>query len=561
VRNLKLISEVARDLGIPRDALRPYGIYKAKIALSAVTEGAKRKRAKLVLVTAMTPTPAGEGKTVTAIGLSSALSRLGHRTVVCVRQPSLGPLFGVKGGAAGGGRSTVEPMQEINMRFTGDIDAVAASHNLLSAMLDNHLFHGNELHIDPQTISWNRTLDMDDRALRHVTVRPSGAKDSPGRDESFVITAASEVMTILSLSRNYVDLKERLGRIIVGFNEARQPIRAGDLTAQGAMAAILKEALEPNLAQTIDGTPALIHGGPFGNIATGTSSLISILLALSYADYCVVEAGFGSDLGAEKFFDIVARLGGFLVDAAVIVASIKALKYHSQQQQDPVINKVTREANLAGSEILASSTTSLSAGLENLEKHIENIRSFGILPVVALNRFSSDVDKEVELVRHSCEKIGVPFAVSEVFDHGASGGIELAKHVLAASQQPHANRPVYELEDTIDGKIKKIVRTIYGGKDAELSERALKDIQTIKDLGLERLPVCMAKTALSLSDDPKKLGRPSSFSVKVTHIGIAAGAGFVIPYMGDIMTMPGLPKHPAAERMDISDSGDISGVF
>jgi formate--tetrahydrofolate ligase len=559
---LKTISEVAQDLGVPQDFLHLYGHYKAKIELTALAEESAKRRAKLVLVTAITPTPAGEGKTVTAIGLASALSRLGHKSVVCIRQPSLGPLFGIKGGAAGGGKSTVEPMQEINMRFTGDIDAVAASHNLLSAMLDNHLFHGNELRIKPETITWNRTLDVNDRALRHVTVRPSGAKEGTQREDSFVITAASEVMALLSLSRNYHDLKERLGRILLGFNEGGQAVKASNLKSQGAMAALLKDALQPNLVQTSEGTPALIHGGPFGNIATGTSSLISILLGLSYADYCVVEAGFGSDLGAEKFFDIVARLGGFEVSTAVVVVSIKALKYHSQQQEST--NRKIIESNNEGamSRVLQPINVGpLSGGLENLQKHLENAKSYGVFPVVALNRFSSDTEDEIKLVRRKCEESGVLFAISDVFSEGAGGGIELAKQVVEAAEKPHANRPVYELEDRIEEKIEKIVRRIYGGTGAEFSETALKDLQMITELGFEKFPVCMAKTPLSLSDDPKKLGRPSSFTVKVNHIGISAGAGFVIPYMGAIMTMPGLPRHPIAEEIDLSDNGKITGMF
>jgi formate--tetrahydrofolate ligase len=534
---LKPIEEVAKDFGVPQNLLYLYGSYKAKIDLDALTSASEtNQKGRLVLITAITPTPSGEGKTVTAIGLASSLHRMGLKSVVCVRQPSLGPLFGIKGGAAGGGRATVEPMQEINMRFTGDIDAIAASHNLLSAMIDNHLFHGNDLRIKPETISWSRTLDMNDRALRHVTVRPSGTKEGVSREDSFVITAASEVMAVLSLSKTYHDLKERLSRIIVGFNEADEPVRAAELRAEGAMTALLKDAMKPNLVQTNEGTPALVHGGPFGNIATGTSSLASLLMGLNFADYCVVEAGFGSDLGAEKFFDIVARIGGFQVDAAVVVVSIKALKFHSQQDE------------------------LLSAGLENLEKHLGNVKSFGIIPIVALNKFSSDTQAEIKLVERKCEELGVPFAISDVYARGAEGGIELANNVTELVKKPHANRVVYELDDTIEQKIDKVVRGIYGGKDVDLSETALNDIARINNLGLAKFPICIAKTPLSLSDDPKKLGRPDSFKVRVTHVGISAGAGFVIPYMGDIMTMPGLPKHPLAEEIDLTASGEIIGL-
>jgi len=562
---LEKISEIASYLGIPNELVHPYGNYKAKIGLQALlgkkAEG--NQRSKLVLVTSMTPTPFGEGKTVIAIGLASALHRLGLRSVVCIRQPSLGPLFGIKGGAAGGGKSTVEPMNEINMRFTGDIDAVASAHNLLSAVVDNHIFHGNELEIDPKSITWRRTVDMNDRALRHIVVgldqrSKNGAPLS--RDDAFVITAASEAMAILCLAQTYRDLKERLGKMIVGFNRSGLPVRAGDLGVSGAMAAVLKNAMEPNLVQSSDGSPALVHGGPFGNIATGTSSLVSIQMGLAYADYCVVEAGFGSDLGAEKFFDIVARVGGFRVDAAVIVVSIRALKYHSQSSEKSYNANVRREEKSQLQSSLPGSP--LNGGIQNLEKHVENVKSFGLAPVVALNRFASDTDAEVNLVREACLYMGVQFEVSNVFSQGAQGGLALAQLVAEAAQtNSHSNLRIYESDDSFEEKVEKVVKKIYGGSGFAYTPAALQDLDRIQKLGFEKLPICMAKTPLSLSDDPKVVGRPDAFSVQLHHIGISAGAGFVIPYMGEIMTMPGLPKHPVAERIDITDSGEITGLF
>lgn len=557
---LKPINEIAADLGIPLEGLESYGNYKAKIKLETLqSAGNKRRRGKLILVTSINPTPQGEGKTVTAIGLSSALNRLGHRSVVCTRQPSLGPLFGIKGGAAGGGKSTVEPMLEINMRFTGDIDAVGAAHNLLSAMIDNHIFHGNELGINARTIRWSRTVDMNDRALRHVIVGLDTKNEGRSREDSFVITAASEVMAIVSLSNNYSDLKARLDEILLGFDSNRRPVKAKDLRASGAMSAILKDALEPNLVQTSDQTPALVHCGPFGNIATGTSSLVSILLGLYYSDYCVVEAGFGSDLGAEKFVDIVSRIGHFDVDAAVIVVSIKALKFHWASEE----LAGTESTSVGRNQMLESSVVRgvLSGGLANLQKHIENIRSFGIPPVVAINRFSTDTDDELKTVMDFCRDMDVPCATSNVFAEGANGGMDLAQLVSEVSSGHHTNITVYGITDDTKEKIEKVVHKVYGGSEVIYEQKALEDIATIRNLGLSESPICIAKTPSSLSDDPKKLGRPTSFSVRVSRIGISSGAGFSIPYMGEIMTMPGLPRHPAAEKMYLTDTGEISGVF
>ncbi|MHB8565554.1 MAG: formate--tetrahydrofolate ligase [Nitrososphaerales archaeon] len=529
---MRPIAEIARDLGLSPEQTSNYGKLVAKIALRS----SPRKRAKLVLVTAINPTPRGEGKTVTSIGLSMALNKLGHRAIICSRQPSLGPLFGVKGGAAGGGRSTLEPMQQINMHFTGDIDAISSAHNLLAAMIDNHIYQGNsEPRIEPKKITWRRTLDMNDRSLRHTTIGVGEKREGVERDDGFVITAASEVMTTLCLASGYSDLKDRLARIIIGYSPTDEPVRARDLLASGAMAALLRDALQPNLAQTCEGTPALIHGGPFGNIATGTCSLVSILLGLELSEYCVVEAGFGSDLGAEKFFDIVSRLGGFNVDAVLIVASVKALKYHGHER--------------------------LQSGLENLQKHIENMKTFGAAPVVAINRFSSDSDEELKIVAKFCFDLGVPSAVSEVFDKGGSGAIELASLVVEASKRKLIPRPVYEMDDKIEDKIWKVSTMVYGARDVEFTLKAREDLERISSLGLTGYPICVAKTPFSLSDDPKKLGRPRDFSVTVDGIDIASGPGFHVVKMGSVLMMPGLPPRPAAESFDLTIDGTIIGVF
>ena len=533
---LKPISQIAQELEIPENLLNLCGTFKSKITLGVLNHFGT-KRGKLVLVTAVTPTPYGEGKTVTSIGLSSALSKLGRRSVVCLRQPSLGPLFGVKGGAAGGGRATVEPMQEINMRFTGDIDAMAAAHNLLSSMIDNHIFHGNELKISPQSVTWKRTVDMNDRALRQVRVGLENSDKSVPRDDGYVITAASEVMSLLCLSESYADIRERLGRIVVGYNTSGEAVRAADLRANGAMAALLKEALQPNLCQTSEGTPAIVHGGPFGNVSTGTCSLVSILTGVRVADYCVVEAGFGSDLGAEKFFDIVSQAGKFNVDAAVLVVSVRGLKHHSQ------------------------GSPSMKEGLENLEKHIENIKTFGLVPVIAVNRFPADTDEEIRTVENACKNLGTSFAVSTVFECGAAGATDLAQLVIEAADKGYVSRPIYNPQESAEEKIRKIVTRIYGAEGADYEKSATEDLSIISKLGFGGLPVCVAKTALSLSDDPKKLGRPRSFRVNVSGVALASGAGLNIAHMGDIMTMPGLPKHPAAENIELLDDGTITGIF
>ena len=544
------ITNVAEALDIRPADLNQYGKWKAKISLDLVHEVVTRTPGKLILVTAMTPTPAGEGKTVTSIGISMALNRLGRNSVVCLRQPSLGPVFGVKGGAAGGGKSTVEPMLDINLRLNGDFDAIGSAHNLLSAMVDNHIFQGNDLGIDVHSISWKRTIDMNDRALRHIVIGLGGKNDGTPREDGFVIAAASEVMAILCISRDYADLKRRLGNIIVGYTKAgSHTVRASDFHAEGSMASLMKYAMEPNLVQTAEGTPALIHGGPFGNVALGTCSLASITFGLNRTEYAVVEAGFATDLGAEKFFDIVSREGGFKVDCAIIVASIRALQYHGSGAHSP------------GPE--ASPEEKLRMGLENLAKHIENIRLFGVEPVVAINKFASDSDDELRIVQDFCKNCGVLYAISTSFVEGSAGCLELAERAIEACENSgnNKNRPLYAFEESIQDKIEKIVTQIYGGRNAEFEPTAVRELRNIASLGLSDFPVCMAKTQLSLSDDPKKLGRPRDFTATVRDLVIAAGAGFIIADLGDIIAMPGLPVHPAAEKIDLDKFGTITGVF
>jgi formate--tetrahydrofolate ligase len=543
---LKPVIQVAEELGIPQDSLNLYGKWKAKIAFEAVRNLTRTKRGKLILVTAMTPTPFGEGKTVTAIGLGMGLAKLGRRSVICLRQPSLGPVFGIKGGAAGGGKSTVEPMQDINMGFTGDINALGVAHNLLAAVIDNHLFQGNELGIDWRTINWPRTMDMNDRALRSTVIGLGGKTDGIPRQDGFIITAASEVMAILCLSKDYADLKQRLGKITIGYTRDGKPVHASDLKVVGAMAAVLKDALEPNLVQTVEGTPALIHGGPFANIAHGTASLISIQLGLSLADYCVVEAGFGSDLGAEKFVDIASRVGGLNVDAAMVVASIRALRYHG---------------GVVKTQLNAPNPDAVKKGLGNLGKHIENVRSLGPMPIVALNKFQSDTEDEIQLVERFCRTQGIPFAISTVFEDGGQGAVGLARQAASAANQGQHSHPIYPLEALIEQKLEAIATAIYGARGVDYSQDAKKDIQRLNSLGLVNEPVCVAKTPLSLTDDPNKIGRPREFNVLVRRLHAATGAGFNIAYMGDIVVMPGLPKIPAAENIKLSDDGVVSGVF
>jgi len=543
---LKPVVEVAEELGIPPDSLNLYGKWKAKVPFEVAKRLSGSRRGKLILVTAMTPTPWGEGKTVTAIGLGMGLSKLGHRSVVCLRQPSMGPVFGIKGGAAGGGKSTVEPMQSINLGFTGDINAIGIAHNLLAAVIDNHLFQGNELGIDWRTINWPRTMDMNDRSLRSTVIGLGGKADGIPRQDGFIITAASEVMAILCLSRDYADLKERLGRITIGYTRDGKPIHAANLKAVGAMASVLKEAIEPNIVQTIEGTPVLIHGGPFANIAHGTASLISIKLGLSLADYCVVEAGFASDLGAEKFVDIACRVGDLNVDAAMIVASVRALRYHGGATK---------------TELNQPNPDAVRKGLSNLGKHIENVRTLGPMPIVALNKFRDDAEDEITLVESFCKGQGIPFAISTAYEEGGQGAVELARQAADAAKRSQRSKPLYPLEAPIEQKVEAIARDIYGASGVDYSQDAKKDLQRLNSLGLVNQPVCMAKTPLSLTDDPNKIGRPREFNVLVRRVHAATGAGFNITLMGDIVLMPGLPKVPVAENIKLDDDGTITGVF
>jgi formate--tetrahydrofolate ligase len=543
---LRPITEVAADIGLRPDDLDLYGKYKAKVSLELTTRNPK---GKLVLVTAINPTAAGEGKTTTSVGLAQALRRLGTNAVLCIREPSLGPVFGVKGGAAGGGYAQVLPMDDINLHFTGDFHAISSAHALLSAMLDNHLQQGNALNIDPRRITWPRTIDMNDRALRKVVIGLGGPAEGVVREERFVIIPASEIMAIVALATSAADLEHRLGNIIVGatYGAERKPVFARDLKANGAMAMLLKDAIRPNLVQTLEGGPAFVHAGPFGNIAHGCNSILATRAALAVGDVVVTEAGFGSDLGAEKFFDIKCRFGGLRPEAAVLVATIRALK----------MNGGARKTDLATEDLAA-----LRKGVVNLEHHIANVRQFGMELVVAINRFGTDTDAELEIVRAAAEKAGARVALCEVFAKGGEGGEALAREVLdilAGGKSEY--RPAYDVQMPIRDKIDAIVRKVYGGDGAEYSAKAERAIKYLESIGLGETPVCMAKTQYSLSDDAAKLGRPTGFRVTVNDVYPVAGAGFVVAQCGEIMTMPGLPKVPAAERMAIHPDGSISGLF
>ena len=499
-----------------------------------------------MLVTAINPTPAGEGKTTTTIGLGDALSRLGKKCVLALREPSLGPVMGVKGGAAGGGYSQVVPMDDINLHFTGDMHAITAANNLLSAMIDNHIHQGNELDIDVTNIVWKRVVDTNDRALRKIVVGMGGHINGVPREDGFMITVASEVMAILCLAKDMEDLKRRFGEIIIGYNRSGQPVKASDLHAEGAMAALMKDAIHPNLVQTLEHTPCLIHGGPFANIAHGCNSVQATRLAMKMADYTITEAGFGADLGAEKFMDIKCRMAGIKPDAVVIVATVRALKYNGGVKKTDL-----KEENV----------DALKKGIVNLEKHIENMKSFGVPVVVAVNRFDTDSDEELKLVIDRCAELGADCALSEVFAKGGEGGIELAEKVLAAMETPSEYKPVYDVNDSIADKINAVVTKIYGGNGVEYSNKAKKAIKKLEELGLDKKPVCMAKTQYSLSDDPSLLGRPEGFTVNVSEIRVSNGAGFIVAETGNIMVMPGLPKVPAANNIDIDNDGVISGLF
>ncbi len=544
---LKPIIEIGKELGLKDDELELYGKYKAKISLSVLERLKDRPNAKHILVTAINPTPMGEGKTTISIGLTQALNRLGKKTIVTLREPSLGPVFGIKGGAAGGGYSQVVPMEDINLHFTGDFHAVNSAHNLLAAMIDNHVHQGNELGIDVRRIAWRRAIDMNDRALRSIIVGLGGVSNGFPREDGFDITPASEIMAILGLSQSYTDLKERLGDIIVAYTRDRKPIRARDLNAHGAMAALLKDALKPNLVQTLENNPAIIHTGPFGNIAHGTNSILATKIALKLGEIVIQEAGFGADLGAEKFLNIVCPLGGFHPDAAVLVASIRALKYHGGKKKD---------------ELAQEDLEALKKGLPNLEKHIENLKKFGVNPVVALNSFPTDTKAEQDYVLSYLKDFGVPAALTEVWAKGGEGGIELAERVLEAIEKGSPNyHPLYKKEDPLEKKIEIIAKEVYGADGVDYVGRSKSQLKRYEQMGYGDAYICMAKTQYSLSDDPKALGRPTGFRITIREVRLSAGARFVVPITGDIMTMPGLPKVPAAVNVDIDESGRITGLF
>lgn len=543
---MREIYDVAKSAGIDDEFIEPYGKYKAKIDLSFVGKNAAR-RAKLVLVTAITPTPAGEGKTTTTIGLADGLRKIGKRSVVALREPSLGPVFGIKGGAAGGGYAQVVPMEDINLHFTGDFHAIGAANNLLAAMIDNHIHQGNALGIDPRKITWRRALDMNDRQLRSIVDGLGGKANGTPREDGFDITVASEIMAVFCLCESISDLKERLSRIVVGYTYDDKPVTAGQIGAVGAMAALLKDAIKPNLVQTLEGTPALVHGGPFANIAHGCNSVIATKTALALGEYAVTEAGFGADLGAEKFLDIKCRKSGLEPDAVVVVATVRALKMHGGAKK---------------TELEKEDIAALDAGLPNLLRHVSNIKDvFGLPCVVAVNRFPTDSDGEIDLIIKKCRELGVDAVLSTVWADGGDGGAELARRVVKLCEMPHNFRFAYDEKAPIAEKIETIVKKIYGGEGVSFSAAAKKDIDKLTSLGFGELPVCMAKTQYSFSDDATKLGAPSGFTVNVRSVKVSAGAGFIVALTGDIMTMPGLPKVPAAQHIDVDDSGKISGLF
>ena len=541
------IQDVAASLGIRQEELEFYGKYKAKLADSLIRRTAGNPDGKLVLVTAINPTPAGEGKTTTTVGLGDAMGLLGKKCVLALREPSMGPVMGIKGGAAGGGYSQVVPMEDINLHFTGDMHAISAANNLLSAMIDNHIHQGNSLDIDVANIVWKRVVDMNDRALRSVVVGLGGKVNGVPREDGFMITVASEIMAILCLANDLKDLKKRLGNIIIGYNRAGDPVTARDLQADGAMAVLLKDAIKPNLVQTLANTPCLIHGGPFANIAHGCNSVIATKLALKLSDYTITEAGFGADLGAEKFMDIKCRFAGLKPDAVVIVATVRALKYNG---------------GVPKADLKTPNVDALRAGIVNLKKHIENMQLYQVPVVVAVNRFDTDSDAELQTVMDTCAEYGVECALSEVFAKGGAGGVELAEKVVAAIEsKPSAYAPLYDENASIKDKINTIVTKIYGGKGAVYTPKAEKQIKRIEALGLDKKPVCMAKTQYSLSDNPALLGRPEGFQITVSTVRISNGAGFIVAETGDIMVMPGLPKEPAANRIDMDSDGKITGLF
>jgi formate--tetrahydrofolate ligase len=543
---MKPITEIAGLLHVNEDELIPYGRYKAKFSESLFERTKDRTDGKLILVTAINPTPAGEGKTTTTVGLGQAMAKIGKSAVIALREPSLGPVFGVKGGAAGGGYSQVLPMEDINLHFTGDMHAITSANNLLCAMIDNHIQQGNALGIDPRRILIKRCMDMNDRQLRSIVCGLGGKANGVPREDGFIITVASEVMAILCLSSNISDLKRRLGKILVGYSYEGRPIYAQDLKANGAMAALMKDAIQPNLVQTLEGTPAIMHGGPFANIAHGCNSLRATRLALKLADYCITEAGFGSDLGAEKFFDIKCRLGGLRPAAVVLVATVRALKYNG---------------GVAKTDLAEENLVALQAGMRNLGAHIGNMRKYGVPVVVAINRFATDTQAELQLVERYCEEQGADFSLSEVFAKGGEGGLALARKVCEAAEKESDFAPLYDENISIKEKIETIARNIYGAEGVNYTAAADKALKEISALGGDCLPVCIAKTQYSLSDNPSLLGRPEGFYITVRDAKLSNGAGFIVVYTGDIMTMPGLPKVPSAEKIDVDPSGVIEGLF
>jgi len=544
---MRPITEIAESLGLPKDDIIPYGKYKAKIPLKYL-DRKKLNDARLVLVSAISPTPAGEGKTTVSIGLAQAMNRLGKKTTVVLREPSLGPVFGVKGGATGGGYSQVLPMEDINLHFTGDFAAIEKAHNLLAALIDNNIqSKSRSLGIDPRTVSWRRVMDMNDRSLRTIIVGLGGTASGIPRETGFDITAASEVMAILCLAEDFMDLKRRLGNIFVGYTYDKKPIYARDLHAEGAMAALLKDAIMPNLVQTLEGTPAIIHGGPFANIAQGTNSVIATKMAMSHSEFVVTEAGFGFDLGAEKFMDIKCKSAGIHPDAVVLVATVRALKYHGGQSLK---------------ELSTPNVENLAKGIGNLQKHLENMALFGICPVVAINRFATDTEEELKYIENACSALGVPCVLADVWGAGGKGAEALGEMVIKVAEQCTASfTPLYDWAWTPEKKIETIASKVYGAKAVDYTAQAKAALKTVYDLGLDKLPVCIAKTQKSLSDNPDLLGRPKDFVVTVRDIEIAAGAEFIIPITGQIMRMPGLPPTPSAEKIDIDNDGNITGLF
>ena len=539
------IEEVAAKVGIKPEQLENYGHYKAKVDIHALKD--LPRKSKLVLVTAISPTPAGEGKTTTSVGLADALNKMGKKTIVCLREPSLGPVFGVKGGAAGGGYAQVVPMEDINLHFTGDFNAIGIANNLMSALIDNHIQQGNALDIDVRNIPWKRVVDMNDRQLRHIVCGLGGKASGVPREDGFDIVVASEIMAVLCLATDLADMKARLAKMVVAYSRSGQPITAHDLKAEGAMAAVLKDAIKPNMVQTLEHTPAFIHGGPFANIAHGCNSIQATETAMKLADYTVTEAGFAADLGAEKFLDIKCRAGGFHPDAVVIVATVRALKYHG---------------GVPKTELNHENLEALEKGLPNLLQHVDNVKNvYGLPCVVAINRFPTDTEAELKLIETKCKELGVNVALSEVWAKGGEGGVALAEKVVKACEKPANFAPLYDIELPIKEKIDIIAKNIYGADSVVYSSEALKSIANIEKLGQDKLPICMAKTQYSLSDDPSKLGRPTGFKLNIRDVKLSAGAGFIVALSGTIMTMPGLPKVPAAERIDVDETGKISGLF